>query len=132
MKTSLKIVTLILAVALLTACGSTPEKQTEGGQVIHVTKDTFDEVVMQSGKTVLLDFWASWCGPCQTIAPYLEEIAQERSDVLICKINVDEEPELATQFGVSSIPMLVVISDGRVIQQSVGARPKSEIEKLLP
>ena len=132
MKKILRIAALVLAVTLLTGCDGTSEKQTGTGKVIHVTNETFEELVLDSEKTVLLDFWATWCGPCQQIAPILEEIAQERSDVVICKINVDEEPELAAQFGVTGIPMLVVMEDGQIINEAVGARPKAEIEKLLP
>ena len=132
MKKILRIAALVLAVTLLTGCDGTSEKQTGTGKVIHVTNETFEELVLESEKTVLLDFWATWCGPCQQIAPVLEEIAQERSDVVICKVNVDEEPELAAQFGVTGIPMLVVMEDGQIINEAVGARPKAEIEKLLP
>ena len=132
MKKILRIAALVLAVTLLTGCNGTSEKQTGTGKVIHVTNETFEELVLESEKTVLLDFWATWCGPCQQIAPVLEEIAQERSDVVICKVNVDEEPELAAQFGVTGIPMLVVMEDGQIINEAVGARPKAEIEKLLP
>ena len=132
MKKILRIAALVLAVSLLTGCDGTSEKQTDTGKVIHVTNETFEELVLESEKTVLLDFWATWCGPCQQIAPVLEEIAQERSDVVICKINVDEEPELAAQFGVTGIPMLVVMEDGQIVNEAIGARPKTEIEKLLP
>ena len=132
MKKILRIAALVLAVTLLTGCNGTSEKQTGTGKVIHVTNETFEELVLESEKTVLLDFWATWCGPCQQIAPVLEEIAQERSDVVICKVNVDEEPELAAQFGVTGIPMLVVMEDGQIVNEAVGARPKAEIEKLLP
>ena len=132
MKKILRIAALVLAVTLLTGCDGTSEKQTGTGKVIHVTNETFEELVLESEKTVLLDFWATWCGPCQQIAPVLEEIAQERSDVVICKVNVDEEPELAAQFGVTGIPMLVVMEDGQIVNEAVGARPKAEIEKLLP
>ena len=132
MKKILRIAALVLAVTLLTGCDGTSEKQTGTGKVIHVTNETFEELVLDSEKTVLLDFWASWCGPCQQIAPILEEMAQERSDVVICKVNVDEEPELAAQFGVTGIPMLVVMEDGQIVNEAVGARPKAEIEKLLP
>ena len=132
MKKILRIAALVLAVTLLTGCNGTSEKQTGTGKVIHVTNETFEELVLDSEKTVLLDFWASWCGPCQQIAPILEEMAQERSDVVICKVNVDEEPELAAQFGVTGIPMLVVMEDGQIVNEAVGARPKAEIEKLLP
>lgn len=132
MKKILRIAALVLAVSLLTGCDGTSEKKADTGKVIHVTNETFEELVLESEKTVLLDFWATWCGPCQQIAPVLEEIAQERSDVVICKINVDEEPELAAQFGVTGIPMLVVMEDGQIVNEAMGARPKAEIEKLLP
>ena len=99
--------------------------------VVHINKENFNQVVLQSDKTVLLDFWAPWCGPCQMVGPILEEVAQEREDVLVCKVNVDEEPELAAQFGVSSIPLLVVMEDGKIVNQAVGARPKAGILDLL-
>ena len=114
MKKIMRIFVALLAVTMLLGCEKSENQPEASGQVIHVTNETFETVVMGSDKVVLLDFWASWCGPCQQIAPSLEEIARERTDVLVCKINVDEEPELARQFNVSSIPMLVVISDGRV------------------
>ena len=98
---------------------------------IQVNKDNFQEVVLNSDKPVLVDFWASWCGPCRTVAPILEEIANERSDVKVCKINVDEEPELAGRYNVMSIPTLLVVKEGQVVNQAVGARPKSQILSLL-
>ena len=98
---------------------------------IQVNKDNFQEVVLNSDKPVLVDFWASWCGPCRMVAPILEEIANERSDVKVCKINVDEEPELAGRYNVMSIPTLLVMKDGQVVKQAVGARPKSQILSLL-
>ena len=98
---------------------------------IQVNKDNFQEVVLNSDKPVLVDFWASWCGPCRMVAPILEEIASERSDVKVCKINVDEEPELAGRYNVMSIPTLLVVKEGRVVNQAVGARPKSQILSLL-
>ena len=129
-------VILLLAVALVAGgCGGektseTKQEETEMN-IVHVNKDNFQEVVLNSKKTVLLDFWASWCGPCRMIAPTLEEIAAEREDVLVCKVNVDEEVELASQFGVTSIPLLVVMEDGKIINQSVGVKPKSAILDLL-
>lgn len=99
--------------------------------VVHVNKDNFQQIVLNSEKQVLLDFWAPWCGPCQMVGPILEEIAAEREDVLVCKVNVDEQPELAAQFGVSSIPLLVVMEDGKIVNQAVGARPKAAILQLL-
>jgi len=98
---------------------------------INITKDNFVEEVINSDKPVLLDFWASWCGPCRMIAPIVEEIADERSDIKVGKINVDEEPSLATQFGIMSIPTLVVMNNGEVVNQVVGVRPKDQILKLL-
>ena len=98
---------------------------------IQVNKDNFQEVVLNSDKPVLVDFWASWCGPCRMVAPVLEEIANERSDVKVCKINVDEEPELAGRYNVMSIPTLLVVKEGQVFNQAVGARPKSQILSLL-
>ena len=98
---------------------------------IQVNKDNFQEVVLNSDKPVLVDFWASWCGPCRMVAPILEEIANERSDVKVCKINVDEEPELAGHYNVMSIPTMIVVKEGQVVNQAVGARPKSQILSLL-
>lgn len=98
---------------------------------VHITKDNFNAVVLQSDRPVLLDFWASWCGPCRMVSPVVDEIADERSDILVGKINVDEQRELAAQFGVMSIPTLVVIKNGQEVQRSVGARPKSQILAML-
>ena len=95
--------------------------------VIHVTKDSYQTEVAESSVPVLIDFWASWCGPCKMIAPAIEEIADERTDIKVCKVNVDEQPELAIQFGVMSIPMLVMLHKGEVIRKTIGAMPKNEI-----
>ena len=98
--------------------------------VIKVTKENFDEIKAQK-PTVLLDFYADWCGPCRIVSPLVDEIAEERQDVLVGKINVDDEPELAEKFGIFSIPTLVVLKDGEVAQQVTGARPKANILELL-
>ena len=99
--------------------------------VININKSNFQDEVMHSDKPVLLDFWASWCGPCRMVSPIVDEIAAERSDIKVGKINVDEQPELAAQFGVMSIPTLVVMKNGQIVNQAVGARPRSAIESML-
>ena len=98
--------------------------------VLNITKDNF-ETVRASDKTVLIDFFADWCGPCRMVSPIIDEIAEERDDILVCKINVDDEPELASQFEVFSIPTLVVMKNGEVANVSTGARPKNAILALL-
>ena len=99
--------------------------------VLHVTSQDFQAVVLDSSKTVLLDFWATWCGPCRMVSPILEEIADERADVKVCKVDVDQEPELAARYGISSIPTLLVIKNGKIVNQSIGAVPKASILKML-
>ena len=99
--------------------------------VINITRNNFQNEIINSDKPVLLDFWAPWCGPCRMVGPILEEIAGERSDIKIGKINVDEQPELASQFRVMSIPTLIVIKDGKIVNQSMGAKPKNAILALL-
>ena len=98
---------------------------------IRVNKNNFNQEVLNSDKPVLMDFWAPWCGPCRMVVPLVEEIAEERSDIKVVKINVDEEQELAMQFGVMSIPTLVVMKSGRIVNQAVGARPKAQILAML-
>ncbi|MGC2873139.1 thioredoxin [Ihubacter sp. mB4P-1] len=99
--------------------------------VITINKNNFQEEVLKSEKPVLLDFWASWCGPCRMVGPIIEEIAEERTDIKVGKVNVDEQQELASQFQVMSIPTLVVIKDGKIVKQSTGARPKQQILEML-
>ena len=99
--------------------------------VVHITKANFEELVKNSEKPVLLDFWATWCGPCRMVAPVVEEIAEERPDYLVGKINVDEEMELAMEFGIVSIPTLIVLNRGEVARKVVGYHPKPEILALL-
>ena len=98
--------------------------------VLHINQKNF-EMIENSDKTVLLDFYAEWCGPCRMVAPLIEEIANERSDILVAKVNVDDEQELAGKFSVFSIPTLVVMKDGKVVKQSTGARPKAQILAML-
>ena len=99
--------------------------------LLKINNENFESEVLNSNKTVLLDFFADWCGPCQMLAPVLAEIAEEREDIVVGKINVDEEMQLALKFGVESIPMLVVIKDGKLVNKSVGFRPKEQILELL-
>ena len=99
--------------------------------VININKTNFQSEVINSDKPVLLDFWASWCGPCQMVGPIVDEIAAERGDLKVGKVNVDEQPELAIQFGVMSIPTLVIMKNGKVTNQAVGVRPKEQILAML-
>lgn len=99
--------------------------------MVTITSGNFEELVLNSAKPVLLDFWATWCGPCRMVAPVVEEIAAERDDILVGKINVDEEMELAVKFGIISIPTLIVMKNGEVANKAVGLMPKAEILKLL-
>ena len=98
---------------------------------ININKNNFQNEIMDSEKTVLLDFWASWCAPCRMVVPIIEEIAGERPDIKVGKINVDEQPELASKFGIMSIPTLVVLKNGKIVQQVSGARPKNAILEML-
>ena len=99
--------------------------------VLKISKDNFQNEVINSESTVLLDFYADWCGPCRMVSPIVDESAEERADIKVGKINVDEESELAERFGIFSIPALVVIKDGKIVNQSVGARPKAQILAML-
>lgn len=99
--------------------------------VKYVNAEALEELLASTDKTVFCDFWASWCGPCRMVGPIIDEIAKENPDIKVCKVNVDEEPELANEFHIMSIPTLVVMKDGQVLRQSMGAKPKSQILDLL-
>ena len=99
--------------------------------VITLTKSNFQEEVLNSSKPVLVDFWASWCGPCRMVSPIVDEIAEERQDIKVGKVNVEEQPELASQFGIMSIPTLMVFKNGKIANQAMGARPKAQILSML-
>ena len=98
---------------------------------LHITKENFETEVLKSDQPVLVDFWAAWCGPCQMLLPTIEELAEEVTDAKICKINVDEQPELAAQFKVMTIPTLMVFKDGKAVNTSVGVKPKNEILNMI-
>ena len=99
--------------------------------VTHVTKENFDTEVLQSAQPVFIDFWASWCGPCQMVGPVGEELSEEITDIKFAKVNVDEQPELARQFQVMSIPTMVLLKEGKVVDTTIGAQPKEDIVKFL-
>ena len=98
---------------------------------VNINETNLSDEVIRSDRPVLLDFWAPWCGPCRMVGPIVEEIAQERTDIKVAKVNVDEQPELAGRFGVMAIPTLVVMKDGRITSQAAGARPKAQILAML-
>ena len=98
---------------------------------ININKTNFQNEVINSEKPVLLDFWASWCGPCQMVGPVIEEIAAERTDVKVCKVNVDEQPDIAGKYNVMSIPTIIIFKNGEPVKVSVGAKPKAELLALL-
>ena len=100
-------------------------------KVLHINKDNFHKEVMNSEKPVLLDFFASWCGPCRMVGPILDEIAEEREDIKVCKVDIDEQPELASRFRVMSVPTLMVMKEGKIVEQSIGARPKHQILAMV-
>lgn len=100
--------------------------------LMYVTKENFEAEVMQSAKPVLVDFFATWCGPCRMIGPTLEEIAEENENIKVVKVDVDQDPDLAIRFGVTSIPLLMVVKDGNVVSQSLGAKPKDQILAMIP
>ena len=99
--------------------------------VLHINHESFEKIIAQDGKTVLVDFWATWCGPCRMLSPIVDEVAEERGDIKVGKVNVDEQPELAGQFDVMSIPTLLVFENGKLVNRAVGARPKSGVLSLL-
>ena len=100
-------------------------------KALHINKDNFHKEVLNSEKPVLLDFFASWCGPCRMVAPILDEIAAERQDIKVCKVDIDEQPELASRYRVMSVPMLMVMKEGKIVEQSIGARPKHQILAMM-
>lgn len=99
--------------------------------IVNLTKDNFEQEVLKSDKPVLVDFWAAWCGPCKMLSPIVDEIAAERSDIKVGKVNVDEESALAVEFKVASIPMLILFKDGQAVKKSVGYVPKEQVLALL-
>ncbi len=100
-------------------------------KVLHIDKDNFHKEVLNSDKPVLLDFFASWCGPCRMVGPILDEIAEEREDIKVCKVDIDEQPELAHRYRIMTIPTLMVLKDGNIVEQSVGAKPKHQILAMV-
>ena len=96
-----------------------------------VTKNNFQKEVLESNKTVLLDFWASWCGPCKSISPVIDEISTEHPEIMVCTVNIDEEIELSERYNIMSIPTLLIVRDGKVVNQSVGLKSKSQILQLM-
>ena len=100
-------------------------------KVLHIDKDNFHKEVLNSDKPVLLDFFASWCGPCRMVGPILDEIAQEREDIKVCKVDIDEQPELASRYRIMSVPTLMVLKNGNIVDQSIGAKPKHQILAMV-
>ena len=100
-------------------------------KVLHINKDNFHNEVLNSEKPVLLDFFASWCGPCRMVGPILDEIAEEREDIKVCKVDIDEQPELASRYRIMSVPTLMVLKGGNIVDQSIGAKPKHQILAMV-
>ena len=100
-------------------------------KALHINKDNFHKEVLNSDRPVLLDFFASWCGPCRMVGPILDEIAEEREDIKVCKVDIDEQPELASRYRIMSVPTIMVLKDGQVVEQSIGAKPKHQILAMV-
>ena len=100
-------------------------------KVLHINNDNFHNEVLNSDKPVLLDFFASWCGPCRMVGPILDEIAEEREDIKVCKVDIDEQPELASRYRIMSVPTLMVLKNGNIVDQSIGAKPKHQILAMV-
>lgn len=99
--------------------------------VVHVTTDNFEQEVLKAGQTVMVDFWAAWCGPCKMLSPIVDQIAEEHPEIKVCKVNIDEEPSLAIDYKVMSIPTLLVFKNGEKVNMSIGVQAKSDIEAML-
>lgn len=117
--------------AIVTVCYTIKKNKVKNLSIINLTKDSYHNEVMETEKVVVIDFWATWCGPCKMMAPVVEEVAKDYPDVKVCKVNVDEEPELSNAFKIVSIPTIVVIKNGEIIDSVVGYRPKEDIEKII-
>ena len=100
-------------------------------KALHINKDNFHKEVLNSDRPVLLDFFASWCGPCRMVGPILDEIAEEREDIKVCKVDIDEQPELASRYRIMSVPTLMVLKEGQIVEQSIGAKPKHQILAMV-